>query len=298
MRFVPTKTGRTGSILWLVAATLLMVGGAAMAGNGKLAGKVTDASGQPLIGANLATTVGATLRGTTTDEEGKYFILNVPPGIYTVTASYIGYQSLAVTEVEVSLDLTSDVDFKLKRQAIEGDLVTVTAETPMVERSRTSSRASIGAAEINNALPVSDLMELVETTPSVFNGFIRGGRKGDSRVLLDGIDVSDTYFRAGEGVGANVGYAIANRSSAGEFTAVGINVPAVQSLDIIAGTFNAEYDAASAGIINVTTREGGDRTVARVFFRFSPSGTKNAGPDIYKGDLRKYNAERDLLLAS
>ena len=297
MRFVPSRTGRTGPALWLVAAALLMVSGAAMAGNGKLAGKVTDGSGQPLIGANLAITVGTTLRGTTTDDDGKYFILNVPPGIYTITASYIGFQSLAVSEVAVSLDLTADVDFKLESKAIEGEVITITADAPMVEKSRTSSRSSIGAAELNNALPVSDLMELVETTPSVFKGFIRGGRKGDSRVLLDGIDISDTYFRAGEGAGANVGYAIANRSSANEFTSVGINVSAVQSLDIIAGTFNAEYDAASAGIINVTTREGGDKTEARVFFRFSPSGIKNAGPDIYN-DLNRYNEERDELLAS
>lgn len=292
MRFVPT---RSGPVLWI--ALVLAFSTMAMAGNGKLAGKVTDASGQPLIGANIVTTVGTTLRGTTTDDEGKYFILNVPPGVYTVTTSYIGFKSLAQTDVSVSLDLTSAVDFKLERQTISGEVVTIVAAAPLVEKSRTSSRASINVAELNNSMPVSDLSELVETTPSVFNGYIRGGRKSDTRILVDGIDVSDTYFRAGEGTGANVGYAIANRSSGNEYTAVGINASAVQSLDIISGTFNAEYDAASAGIINVTTREGGDEVEAKLFFRFSPAGIKNAGTDVYS-DLSEYLAERDALLAS
>jgi outer membrane receptor protein involved in Fe transport len=294
MRFVPT---RSGPVLWIATAALLVLSSMAMAGNGKLAGKVTDASGQPLIGANVVTTVGTTPRGTTTDDEGKYFILNVPPGVYTVTASYIGYKSLAQTEVSVRLDLTSAIDFAMERQTIAGQVVTIVAEAPMVEKSRTSSRASISAAELNNSMPVSDLSELVETTPSVFKGYIRGGRKADSRILVDGIDVSDTYFRGGEGRSATVGYAIANRSSANEYTAVGINSSAVQSLDIISGTFNAEYDAASAGIINVTTREGGDETEARLFFRFSPSGIKNAGADVYN-DLDDYLAERAELSAS
>ena len=294
MRFVPT---RSGPVLWMATAALLALSSIAMAGNGKLAGKVTDASGQPLVGANVVTTVGTTPQGTTTDDEGKYFILNIPPGVYTVTASYIGYKSLVQTDVSVGLDLTSAVDFKMERQTIAGQVVTIVAEAPLVEKSRTSSRSSINLAELNNTMPVSDLSELVETAPSVFNGFIRGGRKADSRVLVDGIDVSDTYFRAGEGRGVSNPYAVNNRSTANEYTAVGINTSSVQSLDIIAGTFNAEYDAASAGIINITTREGGDETEARLFFRFSPSGIENAGTGVYS-DLSEYNAERDALLAS
>jgi hypothetical protein len=68
MRFVPT---RSGPVLWLATAALLAVSSIAMAGNGKLAGKVTDASGEPLIGANIVTVVGTTPRGTTTDTDGR-----------------------------------------------------------------------------------------------------------------------------------------------------------------------------------------------------------------------------------
>jgi hypothetical protein len=149
----------------------------------------------------------------------------------------------------------------------------------------------------------------VNTTAGAFRGFIRGGRKADTKVLVDGIDVSDTYFRAGEGRGVYSSYTATQRSSGDEFTAVGINQSTVQALDVISGTFNAEYDAATAGIINVVTKEGSGELDVSVFYRTSP-GTKNAGPDVYDnpytdvggtaidGILDRYIAERDALLNS
>jgi outer membrane receptor for ferrienterochelin and colicin len=288
---------RSGPALAAALACLVLLTELALASNGKIAGTVTDKSGDPLVGANVVTTVSGALRGATTDAEGKYFILNLPPGIYDVKGSFIGYQTLEQKGVIVNLDLTSAVDFGLAPQAIEGETIAVVANRPLVEKTLTSSRASISAAEINNTLPVSDLQGLIETTPSVFKGYIRGGRKSDSKVLVDGIDVSDTYFRAGEGTGVNNTYAASSRSNGSEFTSVGINASSVQALDVIAGTFNAEYDAASAGIINIVTKEGGEQYQGRLFVRFSPAGIKNSGPGVYN-DLDAYQAERASLLAS
>ena len=254
----------------------------ALAGNGKIAGVVQDDSGQALPGANVVVEVGGEKVGAIADDKGRYFILNIPPGIYAVESSYVGHQKVHQTDIEVRLDLTSTVDFALKTEAIEGEGVTVVAEAPLVERSLTTSRATIGQAELNNTMPVGDLQDLINTTPSVFRGYIRGGRKSGVKMLVDGIDVSDTYFRAGEGSQVWNPYTDVNRSSDGEYAAVGVNASNVQSLDIIAGTFNAEYDAASAGVINVVTREGGDKLEGRLFIRSGVGGFKNAGPDVYE----------------
>ena len=281
----------------------------AFAGNGKIAGVVRDDSGQVLPGANVVVEVGGERAGTTADDKGRYFLLNIPPGAYSVEASYIGHQTVRQTQIEVRLDLTTTVDFGLKTEAIEGEAITVVAEAPLVERSLTTSRATIGRAELNNTMPVADLQDLINTTPSVFRGYIRGGRKAEAKVLVDGIDVSDTYFRAGEGLVTWNPYVDVKRTSDGEFTAVGVNASNVQSLDIIAGTFNAEYDAASAGIVNVVTREGGDELEGRLFVRRGVSGYKNSGPDVYasladpeSGDettyFDRYLQSRDDLLAS
>jgi hypothetical protein len=60
---------------------------------GKLVGKVVDkATGEPLIGVNVF--LEGTSLGATTDLDGNYLILNIPPGKYTVIVQYVGYQEI------------------------------------------------------------------------------------------------------------------------------------------------------------------------------------------------------------
>ena len=62
---------------------------------GKVAGKVLDAqTGEPLVGVNVLL-VGTTL-GASSDIDGEYFILNIPPGTYAVKASAVGYGPVTV----------------------------------------------------------------------------------------------------------------------------------------------------------------------------------------------------------
>ena len=276
---------------WWIMFVFLAVSLPAFAGNGKIAGVVSDDSGDVLPGANVVVEVGGEKIGAIADDKGRYFLINISPGTYAVKASYIGHQSTIQQGIQVRLDLTTQVDFDLPTAAIQGEAMVITADAPLVERTLTTSRATIGQAELNNTMPVGDLQELINTTPSVFRGYIRGGRKAEAKVLVDGIDVSDTYFRAGEGANTYNPYTDVNRTSDGEFTAVGINASNVQTLDIIAGTFNAEYDAASAGVINVVTREGGDEFEGRVFFRMGMGGTRNTGAEVYNGLVNPKPAE-------
>lgn len=283
-------------IVLAVALALVLAPRPGSAGNGKIAGVITDEAGEALVGASVSMEVGGRRLGTTTDQDGRYFILNVSPGAYAVEASYVGHQTVQMTEVLVLLDLTTALDFTLHTEAIRGPVVTVVATRPPIEKSLTSTRQGIDPAQLNNTMPVSDLQDLIDTTPSSYRGFIRGGRKADSKVLLDGIDVSDPYFRAGEGQSVYSQYTATHRSTGGEFTSVGVNASSVQALDVISGTFNAEYDAATAGIINVVTKEGGDDYEVHFFYRTAP-GTRNAGPDVYN-DLDRFLQEKATLAGS
>ena len=75
---------------------------------GKVAGKVLDAqTGEPLVGVNVLL-VGTTL-GASSDIEGEYFILNIPPGTYAVKASAVGYGPVTVDAVRVTADQTTRV---------------------------------------------------------------------------------------------------------------------------------------------------------------------------------------------
>lgn len=105
-------TGLCLALLFTVAA----------AQTGSITGSVTDEAGAPLPGANV--TVEGTQLGASTDADGDYSVSNVPSGTYTVTASFIGYES-ASSSVTVGTG-ASEADFALAVSALVGADVFVT----------------------------------------------------------------------------------------------------------------------------------------------------------------------------
>jgi len=84
---------------------------------GKIQGKVTDLqTGEPLIGANVL--VVGTSFGAATDVNGVFTINNLDPGVYSLKTSYLGYKTVTVSNIRVSVDLTSEIDFKLPAEGI------------------------------------------------------------------------------------------------------------------------------------------------------------------------------------
>ena len=118
------------------------------ANKGKIAGKVTNQqTGEALIGANVF--IPGTGLGAMTDKNGEYFIINVPPGIYSVSASYMGYGSVTLTNnVNVFVNRTTHLDFKLNETAVIGETVTVVAKRPVVVKDLTASERIIESAQI------------------------------------------------------------------------------------------------------------------------------------------------------
>jgi uncharacterized membrane protein len=97
---------------------------------GKIAGIVTDGeTSEPLSGA-IVRVVGATL-GAATDLVGRYTILNIPPGTYSVEVSYIGYEKMLINDVRVYIDQTARLNIALRVQASEVGEVVVVAERRM-----------------------------------------------------------------------------------------------------------------------------------------------------------------------
>ncbi|MDZ7289291.1 MAG: carboxypeptidase-like regulatory domain-containing protein [candidate division KSB1 bacterium] len=282
------------AIAWVL---MLLAVSPLFAANGKIAGVVKDSqSGSPLPGVNVQ--IVGTMMGSTTDLQGRYFILNVPPGTYQVKASIIGYEPITISDVVSRLDVTTTVDFSLNPTLVEMGGVTIVAERPLVDKTLTATRANIGVKELDNALPAASLDRIVETTASTFKGYIRGGRKYESKTLLDGVNISDSYFSGGTGsYQVYQAYTATRRSDGDENTVVDVNAQSVQELAVLAGTFNAEYDAASAGIINIATRDGGRKLSGKLFLRSSAGGLDHAGPNVYN-DLNRFLAEKATLAAS
>ena len=96
------------------------------------------ATGDPLAGVNVF--LEGTPHGAATDKFGEYVILNIPPGDYTLRASYIGFATYRVQNIRVSLDRTTNRDFTMKTAVIEGEEVIVVADRPLVQKDLTASK--------------------------------------------------------------------------------------------------------------------------------------------------------------
>ena len=205
---------------------------------GKISGVVTDAaSGEPMPGVNVI--ISGTTMGAASDLQGKYMILNVPPGIYTLKASMMGYKTYNLENVRISIDLTTTIDFKLEQTVLDaGEEVTVVAERPLVQLDMTSSMSTIDEREIAD-MPTQSVSAVLELQAGVVNSggmHIRGGRAGEIAYWVDGVSMTDGF--AGGAV-----HSMENN--------------AIKELQVISGTFNAEYGKAMSGIVNIITKEGG-----------------------------------------
>ena len=244
---------RASVSLALVFSFQLLIAGT----TGKISGTVVSTeTGEPLIGANVM--VDGTPLGAATDLNGKYFILQVPPGTYSIKFSMIGYQALIVNDVRVKLDLTSTVDGSLNRSAVGLDEVVVQAERAMIQTDVTYSQANISSEEVD-MLPVEEFEDVLALQAGVVSTggeiHVRGGRGGEISYMVDGISVTDPY---------NSG------------VAVEIENNAIQELQFISGTFNAEYGQAMSGIVNIVTKDGD-------YSKFSGNFSTSAGGYYSKG---------------
>ena len=145
------------ALLGVAVATILFSAAPAAAQTGKVTGVVTDqTTGEPL--ANVSVFIDGTGRGSLTQENGRYFIINVPPGSYTLVAELIGYAAERRENVAVSIDVTVQQNFQLATEAIAlGEVVVSTSRTPLVVEGQTGSLEMISRDEID-ALPVTDIM--------------------------------------------------------------------------------------------------------------------------------------------
>ncbi|MGQ0560686.1 MAG: TonB-dependent receptor [Gemmatimonadota bacterium] len=208
---------------------------------GKIQGRVTDAtSGQPIVGAQVV--IVGTRLGNITNEDGFYFVNNVPAGLQDIQAQYIGYQTVTVRQQRVLAGQTLTQNFALAQAAVEIAALEVIGETrPLVPRDQVASK-NIVTGEAVEELPVDDVTNIVRLQPGVVQTgrkggvSIRGGRSGEEAVFVDGVLVRN--FNEGS---SNL--------------TIGTNTLA--EVDVLTGGFSAEFGEAQSGIINYVTRSGG-----------------------------------------
>lgn len=221
----------------LLAAFLVLPSPAVAGVTGKIVGHVVNAvTGESIPGVSVV--VEGISRGAATDIEGRYMILNVPPGKYVVRGSGVGFTPVVVKNVGVSIDLTTTVDFKLEENTVQvHDVIEVVAERPIVTKDLTASTAVVDADKISS-LPVTDIQEVLELQAGMVGGTVRGGRKGEVVYAIDGVPMTDVYDGS---------------------TVIDVNPNAIEELQFVSGAFNAEYGRALSGYVNIATKDGGQK---------------------------------------
>lgn len=133
--------------------------------------------------------------------------------------------------------MTTDVNVEMVSEAVRLGEVVVQAEKPMIINDLTSSSAIVGSEEIK-MMPVDNLSQVINLQAGVVGGHFRGGRDNEVAYLVDGIPINNVFD------GRN-SFQIENNS--------------VRQLEVISGTFNAEYGQALSGVVNIVTQEGSQK---------------------------------------
>jgi hypothetical protein len=221
---------------------------------GKISGKITDDKDEPLYGATII--VENTSHGAVADINGYYFIINLPPGTYSLKASSIGYTSEVYEDVKVSGGLTTKVDFILKTSVVQMKEVVIQFQRPAIQKDLTSKQQEINFEDVQN-LPTQgtitdvitkqagitkDISTIPVTSQPVFGQFatipndglhFRGGRTNETLYLLDGIPVNDKLW--------------------GGFDLDVFGEYSLESMRTLTGTFGPQYGEAMSGVIEMQT---------------------------------------------
>lgn len=255
----------------------------ASAQSGRIQGRITESgTGETLIGATVL--VQGTSQGASADIDGFYRILNVRPGTYTLEFRYVGYSTRVVENVLVRTDLTTEINIELSLEAFRGEEVIVQANREVVIRDLTSSESRVSRDQIEK-LPVQELRDIVQLQAGVTVGpggsiHIRGGRASEVAYIVDGVRVTDDYDRS---------------------SGLRVENSAIEELQVVSGTFNAEYGQAMSGIVNIVSRSGGNQWTSTInvwggdygtadqrLFHGTPGRIQDADPS------RMYNIEGNI----
>ncbi|MGB9721841.1 MAG: TonB-dependent receptor [bacterium] len=201
---------------------------------GKIQGVVYDAeTKEPLAYVNVV--ILNTEIGTATDDNGIFYILNVPSGRYAIEVSCLGYQTVRIEDVIVETDRIKKLEVSLKPTTIEVVPVTVIAEREMIKKEMVGTTYIVRKEEIA-PLSVDRISEMISFQPSVANLdtaiHIRGGRATEVEYMVDNVSIIDP--QSGE-------------------PALNLSKNIVDEVIFLPGGFDAEYGRAMSGVINLIT---------------------------------------------
>lgn len=235
--------------IYLFFNLLLLAAVASAGNNGTIVGKVVDSeSGLGVPGA--AVWLEELALGDLSDTLGNFRIMDIRPGKYTLRAELIGYKAHRHYNFEVSPDtIRTEINLEVTVLPL-GEEVVVLGKKPLLDLTKPSTTRSLDRKELDLISPV-EIKTVIEDQVGVSTLdneiHIRGGRTYEGDFLVDGVSISDPLVRQGY--------------------ALNLNPDIVNQINIISGGLSARYGGVTSGVIEVFTREGGDRLSGNIKYR-------------------------------
>ncbi|MGE5113414.1 MAG: carboxypeptidase regulatory-like domain-containing protein [Acidobacteriaceae bacterium] len=229
---------------------------------GAISGMVKDPSGASMPGVSVTVNSPNLIRPqtATTGSDGTYTILNLPPGLYTITVEAVkGFAKFEQKGVPVNLGRTASGDISLQLASATTE-VSVSVSAATIDTESATVGSNVSTDQFSYFPTARSVQGLYTIAPAVTRSGLRdaSGRDRDPSVagssgpennyILDGVSTSDPAFGGG---GANLPF---------EF---------VQEVEIKTAAYSAEYGKSTGGIFNVITKSGGNNFHGDAFGYFT-----------------------------
>lgn len=189
-------------------------------------------------------------KGGVTNAEGKFSIGQVPPGIYRLQASAIGYKTVTTPEYILSTrDLHIQIEMEENQTELEG--VTVTASPFRRDIESPVSLRIIGLQEIEKSPGANrDISRIVQSYPGVAFSpigyrndlIVRGGSPSENRFYLDGVEIPNiNHFSTQGASGGPVGI---------------LNADLIREVNFYTGAFPTDKGNALSSVLDFKLRDG------------------------------------------
>jgi hypothetical protein len=182
---------------------------------GTIAGAAKDASGGLLPGVSVEAASPALIekvRTVVTDGSGQYRIVNLPPGVYTVTFSLASFSNVRREGVDVSIGITTQVNAEMKLGAV-AETITVSGDAPVVDLQSTAQTTAANAKAFKELPTGGSWVNMAQLIPAINSAFfgtrdvgglmgdqtgtqvsVHGGLAGDGVSMIDGMRIGNMYI--------------------------------------------------------------------------------------------------------
>jgi hypothetical protein len=238
---------------------------------GIIRGKISNpVNNEPVAFANVL--ILNTDLGAVTDENGNYEINSIPPGLYNVRASFVGYKMQTVFEVQVTLAKPVQLDFRLEEEAGQLGEIVVSSEFSRSEETPISVR-KLNTNEIERYPGGNrDISRVIQSLPGVASTasfrndiIIRGGAPNENKFYVDEIEVPIINHFSTQG------------SSGGPAGILNVNL--IKNVDLVTGGFAANRMDALSSFFEIQLKEGRrDKMATQLTVGASELTISNEGP--------------------